>query len=64
MTMKVGDRIKSNLSGKVYKVKMIKDRIAVLESEDGLNQVLTERENLKLFYKRVEKENRLKDLIL
>jgi len=64
MTMKEGDRIRSNLTDKVYKVKIIKDRMVVLESEDGSNQVLTEKENLKLFYEKVEKENRPKDLTL
>jgi hypothetical protein len=64
MTMKKGDRIRSNLTDKVYKVKIIKDRMVVLESEDGSNQVLTEKENLKLFYEKVENENRPRDLTL
>jgi len=64
MTMKVGDRLRSNLTEKVYKVKRIKDRMVVLESEDGLNQVLTEKENLRLFYMKVENENGIEDLIL
>jgi hypothetical protein len=34
MTVKEGNRVRSNLTGKVYKVKMIKDRVVVLESED------------------------------
>jgi len=38
--------------------------MVVLESEDGLNQVLTEKENLRLFYERIEDENRIEDLIL
>ena len=49
LRMNEGDRIKSSLTGKEYKVKMIKDRVVVLESEDGSNQVLTEKGNLKLF---------------
>ena len=64
MRMKEGDRIKSSLTGKEYKVKMIKDRVVVLESEDGSNQVLTEKGNLKLFYEKVENKNKLKDLTL
>ncbi len=64
MRMKEGDRIKSRLTEKEYKVKMIKDRVVVLESEDGSNQVLTEKENLKLFYEKVENEKRPKDLTL
>ena len=38
--------------------------MVVLESEDGLNQVLTEEENLRLFYMKVENENGIEDLIL
>lgn len=64
MRIKERDRIRSNLTGKVYKVKRIKDRMVVLESEDGSNQVLTEKENLKLFYEKVENENKPKDLTL
>ena len=56
MTIKEGDRIKSILNEKVYEVKTIKDWGVVLQSLDGLNQVWTERGNLKLFYKKVERE--------
>jgi len=54
MNMREGDKVKSDLTGKVYEVKTIKDRSAVLESLDGSSQVCTERGNLKLFYKKVE----------
>ena len=49
-----GDRMESLLTGKVYEVKIIKEGFAVLESPDGSNQVLTEKGNLKLFYKNIE----------
>ncbi len=58
-----GDKRKSILTGKVHKVKIIKDWSVGLESVDGLSQLWTERGNLKLFYKNVEEEN-LEDLEL
>ncbi len=61
MTINEGDKLKSNLTLKVYKVKMVKGKQVVLESEDQSSQVLTEKENLKLFYEQVKNENRQKD---
>jgi hypothetical protein len=61
MTM-IGDRLKSILTGKVYEVKMVKGISVLLESEDRRSQVLTEKENLNLFYDKVENKNLSKDL--
>jgi hypothetical protein len=47
-----GDMLKSLLNGKYYKVKRIVKSMAVLQSEDGQSQILTEVENLSLFYKK------------
>ena len=52
METKVGDTVRSVLNGIEYKVKKIVKRMAVLESQDGKSQILTELENLKLFYKK------------
>jgi glycerol kinase len=52
METKVGDTVRSVLNGIEYKVKKIVKRMAVLESQDGKSQVLTELENLSLFYKK------------
>ena len=52
METKVGDTVRSILNGIEYKVKRIVRRTAVLESKDGKSQILTELENLKLFYKK------------
>jgi len=60
MTM-IGDRLKSILTGKLYEVKMVKDMSVLLESEDRKSQVFTEKENLNLFYEKVENENLPKD---
>jgi len=62
MTIEVGDRIKSNLTGKLFKVKLIRNGFAVLEQEEGPSQVLTDRANLNLFYKRSGDRREVKDL--
>jgi len=52
METNVGDTVRSLLNGIEYKVKKIVKRMAVLESQDGKSQILTELENLSLFYKK------------
>jgi len=52
MKTKDGDTVKSFLNGNYYKVKRIVKNMAVLESEDGRSQILTEVETLNLFYKK------------
>jgi hypothetical protein len=54
MKTKDGDTLKSLLNGKSYKVKRIVNSMAVLQSEEGQSQILTEVENLNLFYKKKE----------
>jgi hypothetical protein len=54
METKVGDRVRSILNGIEYQVKKIVKRMVVLESQDGKSQVLTELDNLSLFYKKEE----------
>jgi hypothetical protein len=54
MKTKDGDTVKSLLNGKSYKVRRIVNSMAVLQSEDGQSQVLTEVENLNLFYRKKE----------
>ena len=53
MTVTEGDRFKSLLTEKNYNVKLIRDYSVVLESEDGSSQVLTDEENLYLFYGKI-----------
>ena len=50
MKIKDGDTVKSFWNGNCYKVKRIVKNMAVLESEDGQSQILTEAETLNLFY--------------
>ena len=54
MKTKDGDIVKSLFNGNYYKVKRIVKSMAVLESEDGQSQILTEVETLNLFYKKTE----------
>ena len=54
MKTKDGDTVKSLLNGNYYKVKRIVKSMAVLQSEDGQSQILTDVENLNLFYKKEE----------
>jgi hypothetical protein len=50
-----GDTVENLLNGKCYKVKRIVKSMAVLESEGGQTQILTQVENLDLFYKKSER---------
>jgi hypothetical protein len=58
MSITLGDRFKSIFTGKVYAVKLIGDRLVLLESDDQLSRVLTEKDYLKSFYQAVDHENR------
>ena len=61
MTM-IGEKLKSTLTGLVYEVKVVKGIAVLLESMDRRSQVLTEEENLNLFYEKVEDNSLSKDL--
>jgi hypothetical protein len=52
LIIKEGDKFKSLFTGTIYGVKAIKERMVVLESENGSSQVLTEKSNLNSFYQR------------
>lgn len=54
VSIRKGDRIRSILTEKVYRVRTIKDWAVVLRSLDGLTEVWTERGNLSLFYEKLE----------
>jgi hypothetical protein len=55
-----GNKFKSIITGATYVLKKIKDKMVVLERHDKKSQLLTELSNLKLFYKREEKEEETK----
>jgi hypothetical protein len=52
MKLLIGEKLRSVLTGKAYLIKLVGDRMVVLESEDKSNQILTTMDNLKLFYEK------------
>ena len=52
-TATVGEKLKNIISGKIYQVKLIGERMVVLESEDRLNQILATMGALKVNYERI-----------
>jgi hypothetical protein len=58
----IGEKLKSTLTGMVYEVKMIKGISVLLEAMDRKSQVLTEEENLSIFYEKIEGNNLSKNL--
>jgi hypothetical protein len=54
MTAATGDRLRNNLTGTMYRVKVIKGKLVVLETEDGTSQLLTEKDSIKLFYEKIQ----------
>ncbi len=55
--IKKGDRVKNDLSQKVYKVSMVKKEWILLEEEDGLNQVLTGQNSIGLSFQMIKDED-------
>ena len=47
-----GETVRRILNGMEYQVKKIVEKMVVLESQDGKNQILTDLDNLTLFYKK------------
>lgn len=62
MALIIGEKVRSVFTGKAYWIKLIGDRMVVLESEDKSNQVLTTTDNLKLFYEKKGFEPQFKNL--
>lgn len=56
MQTKEGDKFKNAANGVEYILRKIVNRMALLESEDGKRQILTEVDNLKIssFYQKVK----------
>ena len=54
MTAITGDRLRNNLTGTMYRVKVIKGKLVVLETEDGSSQLLTGKDSINLFYEKIE----------
>jgi hypothetical protein len=58
MKIKEGDKVKSDLDGKDYRVTRVVNDMVVLESMNEEKQILTGMDNLKIFYKKKEEINR------
>jgi len=54
MKPKSGDIFKSILNGEYYIIKKVVERMAMLESQNGGKQILTEVDTLRLFYRKKE----------
>ena len=57
MKIKEGDRVESDLDGKGYRVARVVNNMVVLESVNREEQVLTEMDNLQIFYRKKEEIN-------
>jgi len=54
MKPKSGDILKSILDGEDYIIKKVIEDMAMLESQNGKKQILTEVDTLRLFYRKKE----------
>ena len=57
VTAHESNRFRSKITGNVYEVKKIVDEMIVLESINGASQVLTELNNMALFYEKESKKD-------
>jgi len=57
MTTHESDRFRSKITGNVYEVKKIVDKMIVLESLNGTSQILTDLNNIPLFYESEPKKD-------
>jgi len=57
VTAHESNRFRSKITGNVYKVKKILNEMIVLESLSGTSQVLTDLNNIALFYESEQKKN-------
>ncbi len=55
MKTAIGDHLRSILNGEKYIIKKLVQNMAVLESQNGMKQIITEVDNLRLFYTAEEK---------
>ena len=53
----VSDRFRSKITGNVYEVKKIVNEMIVLETPNGKGRVLTDLNNIALFYEKEQKKD-------
>lgn len=56
MIAREGEKVRNSSTGKLYRVKMIKNQWVLLEEENGASQALTGISGLEFFYQRVREE--------
>jgi hypothetical protein len=57
VTVHESERFRSKITGNIYEVKKIVDGMIVLENLNGTSQVLTELNNMALFYEKESKKD-------
>ena len=57
--IRIGERLRNRINGRVYRVKAIRNSLVVLDAVEDSSWIITEKEILKMFYKRIEKESQL-----
>ncbi len=57
MKPKSGDILKSILDGEDYIIRKVVENMAMLESQNGKKQIVTEVDTLRLFYRKKEEVN-------
>jgi hypothetical protein len=57
MKPKSGDILKSILDGEDYIIRKVVENMAMLESQSGRKQILTEVDTLRIFYRKKEQMN-------
>jgi len=57
VTAHESNRFRSKITGNVYEVKKIVNEMIVLENLNGTSQVLTESDNIALFYEKESKKD-------
>ncbi len=58
MKIQEGEEFESRITGKLFRIKTIKDLMVELESEDGSLQLITEAANLGIFYRKLNQSSR------
>jgi hypothetical protein len=54
--LRLGEVLRNSVTRKVYEIKWIKDQMIILKSMEGINQILTWKNNIDLFYEKLLKE--------
>lgn len=53
MTIKEGEKLRNSFNGRVYRVKAIRNKVVVLDAEGDTSWIITEKDILGIFYKKI-----------